>query len=140
MHMHTVSPLSLVVSMSVILLRLWVQLNNRINTHDGNASLDSTLELFDLAHARFEHTSLEAVVDPPLHQVETVVLVGLLLGDGLLFLVGIAFLYALREGVADTELGDEFGGVLGCVDSQGLGDDEEGLGEFADGELLAGAL
>ena len=138
--MHTQSPLSLVVSMSVILLRLWVQLNNRINTHDGNASLDSTLKLFDLAHARFEHTSLKAVVDPSLHQVETVVLVGLLLGDGLLFLVGIAFLYALREGVADTELGDEFGGVLGCVDSQGLGDDEEGLGKFADGELLAGSL
>lgn len=126
--------------MSVILLRLWVQLNNRINTHDRNASLDSTLELLDLAHARLEHTSLEAVVDPSLHQVETVVLVGLLLGDGLLFLIGVAFLYTLREGMADTELGDEFGGVLGCVDSQGLGNDEEGLSEFTDGELLAGAL
>ena len=128
------------VSLPIILLRLWVQLNHRINTHDSNASFDSTLELLDLAHARFEHTSLEAVVDPPLHQVETVVLVGLLLGNGLLFLVGVAFLYALREGVADTKLGDEFGGVLGCVDSQGLGDDEEGLGEFANGELLPGAL
>lgn len=128
------------VSVSVILLHLWVQLNHSVNTHDGNASFDGTLKLLDLAHARFQDTSLEAVVDAPLHQVETVVLVGLLLGNGLLLLVGIAFLYALRKGMADTELGNEFRGVLGCVNSQGLRDDKEGLGEFADGELLPGAL
>ena len=39
-----------------------------------------------------------------------------------------------------AELGDEVGGVFGGVDSEGAGDDEEGLGEFADGKLFAGAL
>ena len=39
-----------------------------------------------------------------------------------------------------AELGDEVGGVFGGVDGEGAGDDEEGLGEFADGELFAGAL
>lgn len=39
-----------------------------------------------------------------------------------------------------AELGDEVGGIFCCVDGEGAGDDEEGLGEFADGELFAGAL
>jgi hypothetical protein len=60
--------------------------------------------------------------------------------NGFFLGVGVAFLHALREGVADAQLGDELGGVLGGVDCEGFGDDEEGLGEFADGELLAGAL
>ena len=39
-----------------------------------------------------------------------------------------------------AELGDEVGRVFGGVDGEGAGNDEEGLGEFADGELFAGAL
>lgn len=35
---------------------------------------------------------------------------------------------------------DEVGGVFGGVEGEGAGDDEQGLGEFADGELFAGAL
>jgi len=37
-------------------------------------------------------------------------------------------------------LGDELDGVFGGVDGEGFGDDEEGGGEFAYGELFAGAL
>lgn len=107
--------ISSLVTVAVILLSLRVQLDHGINTHDGYASLDGTLELLDLAHGRFQDTSLEAVVDASLHQVKAVVLVGLLLGDGLLFLVGIAFLYALRNSMTDSQLGNEFGGILGCV-------------------------
>lgn len=127
-------------TVSIILLRLGVQLDHGVNTHNGNAGFNGTLELLDLAHARFQNTGLKAVVDPTLHQIETIVTVSLLLGNGLFFLVGIALLDTLREGVADTELGDEFGGVLGCVDSQGLGDNKEGLSEFTNGELLPRAL
>ena len=38
-----------------------------------------------------------------------------------------------------AELGDEVGGVFCCVDGEGAGDDEEGLGEFANGELFPGS-
>ena len=37
-----------------------------------------------------------------------------------------------------AELGDEVGGVFCGVNGEGAGDDEEGLREFADGELFAG--
>lgn len=127
--------------MPIILRRLFgVQLDHGIDTHDSNAGLDGTLQLLDLAHARLEHASLNGVVDAALHEVETVVLVRLLLGNGLLILVGSAFLEALRNGVTYTQLGDKFGGVLGSVDSEGLGDDKEGLSELANGELFTGAL
>lgn len=128
------------VTMAIILLLLWIQLDHGVDTHDGDARLDGTLQLADLAHAGFEHAGLEAVVDAALHQVEAVVLIRLFLGDGFLGLVSVALLNALGHGVAGSQLRDEFGGVFGCVDGEGLGDDEEGLGEFTDGELLTGAL
>ena len=127
-------------SMSVILLLLRIQLNHGINPHNRNASLDRTLELLDLAHARLQDTSLDRVGNLALHQVEAVVLVRLLLSDGLFVLVGVAFLNSLREGVTDAELRDKLGGVLGCVDGEGLGDDEERLCEFTDCELFPGSL
>ena len=97
------------VTVSVILLHLGVQLDHGINTHNGNAGFDGTLELLDLAHAGFQNTGLHGVMDTALRQVETVVAVRLLLGDSLLFLVGVTFLDALGESVADTELGNELG-------------------------------
>jgi hypothetical protein len=42
--------------------------------------------------------------------------------------------------VTAAELGNEFGAVFCGVDGEGGGDDEEGLGECADGELLTRAL
>ena len=39
-----------------------------------------------------------------------------------------------------AEFGNEVGGVFGGVYGEGAGDYEEGLGEFTDGELFAGAL
>lgn len=83
------------VTMTIILLLFWVQLDHRVNTHDGNASLNSTLELLDLAHAGLQNTSLESIVNPSLHQIQTIVAVGLLLGKGLFLLIGIAVLYTL---------------------------------------------
>lgn len=103
--------------MTVILFPLRIQLDHGINTHDSYASFDGTLQLLHLAHAGLQDTSLQTVVDSALHQIQAVVPVGLLLGDGLLFLVGIALLDALGDGVADSQLGNEFGRVLGCVDS-----------------------
>lgn len=127
-------------TVSIVLLRLWVQLDHRVNTHNSNTGFHSTLKLLDLAHAGFQDTSLEAVVDAALHQIEAVVLVGLLLSNSLLFLVSIAFLNTLRKSVADTKLGNKFRGILGGVDGQGLGDDEERLSKFTNGQLLPGAL
>lgn len=82
-------------AMAIILLLLRVQLDDRVNAHDGNAGLDGTLELLDLAHAGLKDAGLQGVVDAALHQVQAVVAVGLLLGDGLFFLVDIAFLCTL---------------------------------------------
>lgn len=94
--------------MSIILLLLRIQLNHGINPHNRNASLDRTLELLDLAHARLQDASLDRICHLALHQVEAVVLVRLLLGDGLLVFVSVAFLDTLRESMADAELRDEF--------------------------------
>ena len=127
-------------TMSIILLLLRIQLNHGINSHNRNASLDSTLQLLDLAHARLQDAGLDAVDHLTLRQVEAVVLVRLLLGNGLFVIVGVPFLHPLRERVADAELGDEFGGILGRVDGEGLGDGEERLSEFADCELFSGSL
>ena len=38
----------------------------------------------------------------------------------------------------DAKLGDQISGVLGGIHGQSLGDNEEGLGELSDGELLSG--
>ena len=83
------------VAMTIILRLLGVQLDDRVNAHDGYASLHSTLELLDFAHAGLQHTSLQSVVNPPLSQIQTVVTVSLLLGNGLLLLVSIAVLHTL---------------------------------------------
>lgn len=137
---HLVETDSALVAVAIILLPLGVQLDDRVNAHDGYAGLDGTLQLLDLAHAGLEDTGLQAVVNASLHQVQAVVAVRLLLGNGLFLLVGITFLHALRQGVAHTQLGDELGRVLGGVDGQRLGDDKQRLGELADGKLLTRAL
>lgn len=66
----------------VAALLLRVKLDQRIDPHDRNACLHSTLELLHLAHARLEHAGFDAVVHAALGQVETVVAVALGLGDG----------------------------------------------------------
>lgn len=48
-------------------------------------------------------------MDPSLHQIQTIIPVGLHLSDGLGVDVGVALLDALGARVATTELGDEFG-------------------------------
>ena len=75
-------------------LLLRVQLNQRIDTHDGHARLDGRLQLLDLAHAGLEDTGLQAVVHLAICQVQTVVLVVLRLGE----LLGV-----LRGGVCGVD-------------------------------------
>lgn len=96
-------------AVAVILLSLGVQLDHRVDAHDGYASLDRTLKLLDLAHAGLQNTGLQGVVHSSLHQIQTVVAIRLLLGNGLFFLIGIAFLNPLGQGVANTELRNELG-------------------------------
>jgi hypothetical protein len=117
-----------------------VQLDHGVNTHDSDTCLDSTLQLLHLAHAGFEHTSLDRVDDSTFGQVKSVVLVCLLLGDCLFFFVGIAFLNALGDCMANSKLSDKLGRILGCVDGESFRDDEEGLRKFTNGELLPRAL
>lgn len=138
------SPVSLLVTMPIIVAAplLRVQLDQRIDTHDGDTGLNGRLELLDLAHAGLEDTSLEAVVHLSVREVQTVVLVVLRLGELLGVLRrGVSGVdCSLGEGVAGAEVGNELGGVLCCVDSERLGDGEESLREGSDGQLLTGAL
>ena len=92
-----------------ILLRLLlrIQLDHGIDPHDGDARLDGTLELLDLAHAGLENASLERVMDATAGQVKAVVAVILLLGDGFFLRVGLAFVDSLRERVTHAQLRDE---------------------------------
>lgn len=83
------------VAVAVILRLLGVQLDDRVNAHDGYASLHSTLKLLDLAHAGLQHTGLQSVMNPSLCQIQTVVAVSLLLSDGLLLLVSVTLLHTL---------------------------------------------
>lgn len=85
-------------TVSIILTPLFrIQLDEGVDSHNSNASLDSRLQLLDLAHAGLEHTGLDAVVHLALCQVKTVVLVVLLLGN-LLLLLG-------REGLRGRSVG-----------------------------------
>ena len=71
-------------AVSVVLTPLLgVELDEGVDSHDGHAGLDGTLELLDLTHAGLEHAGLQAVVHTTLGQVETVVAVALGFGDGL---------------------------------------------------------
>lgn len=72
------------VTMTVITtLLLGVELDDGIDSHDSHTSLDSTLQLLDLAHGRLQDTHLQTVDDTALGQIQTVVLVVLLFGERL---------------------------------------------------------
>lgn len=79
-------PLVTVTVIAALLLR--IKLDHRVNSHDSHTSLDSTLQLLDLAHGRLQNTHLQAVDNTTLGQVQTVVLVVLLFGERLLVLGG----------------------------------------------------
>ena len=44
---------------------------------------------------------------------------------------------ALGGGVHRAEFGNEVGGIFGGIYGEGPGNDKQGLGEFANGELFA---
>lgn len=62
-------------------LVLRVKLNHRVDSHNGNTGLNSTLELLDLAHRRLQYAHLQAVDDAAFAEIQSVVLVVLLLGQ-----------------------------------------------------------
>ena len=39
--------------------------------------------------------------------------------------------------VIGAKFGDKIGGILGSIDGQGLGDDQQGLGKFGDSQLFS---
>lgn len=120
---------------------LRIQLNQRINPHNGDTRLDRALQLLHLAHARLQDTGLETIMDFTVGQVEAVVLVPFAAGEAFCVVGGGGVGGgALGEGVAGAELGDEVGGVFCGVCGEGFGDREERGGEGGDGELFAGAL
>ena len=65
---------------------LRIKLYHRINAHYRNTRLDRTLQLFILAHRRFQHTCLDLIHYPPFAQVEPVIAIILTLGGALLTL------------------------------------------------------
>jgi hypothetical protein len=132
------------VTMPIVLTAplLRVQLDQRVNTHNGDTRLNRRLELLNLAHAGLEHTGLEAVVYLAVREVQAIVLVVLRLGELLGVLGrGIGGVdCSLGEGVTRAEVGNELGRVLGRVDCERLGNGEKSLREGGDSQLLTGAL
>jgi hypothetical protein len=61
-------------------LLLSIQLDHGINPHDGNTSLDSTLQLLDLAHSGLQHSYFNTIDNPPSTQIKSIVFVILLFG------------------------------------------------------------
>jgi hypothetical protein len=123
-------------------LLLRVKLNQRIDTHNGNARLDGRLQLLDLAHAGLENTSLQAVMYLTICEVQTIVLVVLRLGKLFRILGGrvCGVDGPLRERVSRSQVGNKLGCILCCVDGEGLGDGEKSLCKGCDSELLTRAL
>jgi hypothetical protein len=77
----TFPPLMTMTVITTLLLR--IKLDHGIDSHDSHTSLDSTLQLLDLAHGRLQNTHLQAVDNTALGKIQTVVLVVLLLGERL---------------------------------------------------------
>jgi hypothetical protein len=111
-----------------------IQLDQRIDTHDGDTSFHSTLQLFHLAHAGLQSASFQAIMYLAVRQVQTVVLVSF--GTGKLLRVLRCTLVggsALRQRVSGPELCDELGAVFRGVYGESLGDTEQGCSEGGNG-------
>lgn len=87
-------------AMSVIFALLRIQFNHGIDSHDGNACFDGTLELLHFAHARFQDTSFDGISYSALQELEPVVSIVLLLGDSFVGFIGNALLDTEGVGVA----------------------------------------
>lgn len=134
--------------MGVLSGRFGVEGDQIVDTEDRDGSLSGELERLDLADSRLNDTSLKVVSDLSGTKVES---------RSFFFfpnvsvsnkrekekdkpseLLGGLIFEGLGSVVVGTELSNEVGGILGSVDGEGLGDDEEGLSELGDGELLSG--
>lgn len=105
-------------------LLLRIQLDEGIDSHNGNTRLHRRLQLLDLAHAGFQYTGLERVVYFAVSKIQAVVLVVLGLGKVLGVLRrGVCWVHGtLRESVSRSQVGDKLSSVLGCIDGKRLGD------------------
>jgi hypothetical protein len=117
----------------VFSLPLGIQFDHRVNAHDGDARLHGALQLLDLAHARFQDTIFDRINYSSLCQIESIIPICPLLGNSLLFVIGVSFLDTLRDCMAHTQLSNEFRRVLGCIDGQCFWNNKEGLRKLANG-------
>lgn len=83
LHLLYIVLMSVSIITAALLLR--IQLDEGIDSHNGNARLHCRLQLLDLAHAGFQNTSLERVVYLAISKIQAVVLVVL----GLCKLLGV---------------------------------------------------
>jgi hypothetical protein len=135
-----INPLVTMPVIATLLLR--IKLDQCVNAHDRHTRLDGGLQLFNLAHAGLEDTGLQAIVHLAVCEVQPVVLVVLRLGKLLRVLrrrVG-GVDGSLRERVSRSQVGNELGCVLCCVDGEGLRNGKESLCKGCDRQLLTRAL
>ena len=117
--------------MGILLPRFRINFDSSINPQNANTSLHSTLQTPDLAHTGLQHPRIKIIPDLPLCQIQSIEPVSSFL---LLPLCS-----TLRGSMVCAKLGNEIGRIFGGVDGELFGDDEEGGGEFSDGELFPGA-
>lgn len=118
---------SLLVRLLFSSLRL--KLDEVVDSEDGDGRLGGELQRLYLRDRGFEDTGQHVVPEGAVGEIQAVVLEVLVL---LVARVGLARV------VIGPQLGNQVRGVLGRVDCQGLGNDEQGLGEVGDGQLLSG--
>lgn len=106
-------------------------LDQVVDTQDRNSSLGSGSQRFDLGDGWLQNTGLDIVAELAVQQIQSIPF------ESPVTLVGSRCLGSILVG---PELGNEVSGVLGSIHRQGFGDHEERVGEFGNGELLAGAL
>ena len=109
----------------LLLSSLWSKLDEVVNSEDCDGCLGGELERFDLGDGGFEDAGLLVVPHHALVEVQAAVLQVSVL------------LLGLRRVVVGAELGHQVGSILGGIDRQGLGDDQQGLGEVSDGQLFS---
>ena len=115
--------IGLLVGLLLTLLRL--QLDHVVDPQDCDGGLCGELQGLDLGDGGLEHTSLLVVPNHPFIEIQATILQLLML---LLGLAGV---------VVGSQLGDQVGGVLRCVDRQGLWNDQQGLGKVSNGKLFS---
>lgn len=115
-------------SVTLLLLLRGLKGNEIVNAENGNGGFCGGAQGLDLDHGGFKDTSLLVVTDNPGFQVQAVPLEALLLG------------VSLGGVVVRPELGHKVNRVLGRVHREHLRDDQQGLRELGNRQLLTRSL